>query len=81
MNDTKTGAYTFRILELVLQWLAEKLDFLAVFDLNWRYFEGELHTLKVLLCCFLSYVHIGRYDFGLSNELLIIIIAQEAAKL
>ena len=42
-----------------IQWLAEKLDFLAVYDIKWRYFEWRLHTLKVLLFCFLSY---GRID-------------------
>ena len=37
-----------------VQWLAEKLDFLEVCDITWGYFEWELHTLKVLLCNFLS---------------------------
>ena len=40
-----------------VQWLAEKLDFLAVYDIKWGYFEWRLHTLKVLLCCSLSYVY------------------------
>ena len=40
-----------------VQWLAEKLDFLAVYDIKWGYFEWRLRTLKVLFCCFLSYVH------------------------
>ena len=38
--------------------LAEKLDFFEVYDIKWGYFEWELRTLKVLLYCFLSYVHI-----------------------
>ena len=42
----------------MLQWLAEKLDFLAVYGIKWGYFEWVLCTLKVLLYCFLSYVHI-----------------------
>ena len=41
----------------IIQWLAEKLDFFDVYDMKWGYFEWELRTLKVLLCCFLSYVN------------------------
>ena len=42
---------------LNIQWLAEKLDFFEVYDIKWGYFEWELHTIKVLLCCTLSYVN------------------------
>ena len=41
-----------------IQWLAEKLDFLAVNDIRWGYFERVSCTLKVLLYCFLSFVYI-----------------------
>ena len=34
-----------------VQWLARKLDFLAVYDIKWGYYEWGLRTLKVLLCC------------------------------
>ena len=40
-----------------LQWLAEKLDSLEVYDVKQGYSQLELHTLKVLLCRFLSYVN------------------------
>ena len=59
---------------LYVQWLAEKLDFLAVYDIKWRYFEWKLHTLKVLFCYFFK-LCAYRYDFGFSNELLIITTA------
>ena len=63
-----------------IQWLAGKLDFLAVYDIKWRYFEWRLQILKVLISVFqVKYIYI--YDLGLSNELLIIIIAQGATKL
>ena len=38
-------------------------------------------TSKVLLSCYLSYLSANGYDLGLSNELLIIIIARGVAKL
>ena len=41
----------------IVQVLAKKLDFFKVCDIKWGYFEWELHILKVLLCCFLSYVN------------------------
>ena len=63
-----------------IQWLAEKLDFLAVYDIKWRYIKWELCTLKMLIFYFFK-LCAYRYDLGLSNELLIIIIAQGAAKL
>ena len=33
----------------IVQWLAEKLDFLAVYGIKWGYFEWVPCTLKVLL--------------------------------
>ena len=40
-----------------VQWLAEKLDFLEVYDIKWGYFEWRLHTLKELFSYVLDYVH------------------------
>ena len=42
----------YGIVRMILQWLAEKLDFFAVYDIKWGYFEWRLHTLKAL-----SFVH------------------------
>ena len=59
---------------LHIQWLAEKLDFFAAYDIKWGYFEWRLPTLKVLLFCFFK-LSAYRYDLGLLNEILMIIIA------
>ena len=52
----KKVLFSFNLKRIIprLQWLAGKLDFLAVYDVEWGYFELRLRTLEVLLCCFLS---------------------------
>ena len=49
----------FTCLSTQIHWLAEKLDFFEVYDIKWGYLEWKLRSLKVLLCCFLSYVNKG----------------------
>ena len=42
-----------------VQLLARKLDFLAVYDIKWRYFEWRLQILKVLISVFqVKYIYI-----------------------
>ena len=57
-----------------LQWLAEKLDFLANYYIN-RVTLSKDYYYAVFK------ISVNRYGIGLSNELLFIIIAQVAAKL
>ena len=46
-NDIKLKWEKFDV-----QWLAEKLDSLAVYDIKWRYFKWELLIWKVLFFLF-----------------------------
>ena len=62
-----------------LQCLAGKLDILTVYDVNWGTLNGDFLPYK---CSYAVFELIAnRYGFGLLNELLFIIIPQEAAKL
>ena len=62
-----------------IQWLAEKLDFLANYYINRVSLSQDFVSQK----CFFAVFQLiaNRYDLGLSNEPLFIIIAQGTAKL
>ena len=67
------------IMCLYLQWIAEKLDFLANYYINRVSSSQDFIPLKCFYAVFQQIAN--RYDLGLSNEPLFIIIGQGAAKL